>query len=119
MTVAVCIKCGEQKVGAIVRCGKCRFLPEATEDLARSLMLCDQSCDKATLLAASENLKAGRPLDYDAAALAQWTETLRQNPQALRMPLGCAILWYAPLAIMLILFAVLCAVIAYISLAIR
>ena len=39
MALAVCIKCGEQKLGAFTECGDCGFEPARPKDKARSMFL--------------------------------------------------------------------------------
>src|SRR5262245_35051327 len=103
MTIAVCIRCGKMKHGAITACLACRFTPKEPEELAKSIMLSDHVCDSAALDKASETLKRGGIVEFDPQALAQWTAGIAANPDWLRIPLGCAILLYAPVVIMVVL----------------
>jgi hypothetical protein len=115
MTVAVCIRCGRRKTGAFTACLGCRFTPEQPEDLARSMLLSDQACDPAALEAAGAQLRVGQPVDFDPQDVAAWAALIRANASDLRMPLGCAIVWYAPLAILCVLVLVLMAALAYLT----
>jgi hypothetical protein len=91
------------KVGAFTACPICRFAPTQPEDLAKSVLLSDQASDPAALNSASEQLRAGGSVDFDQEAVAQWVATIQTHMPDLRMPLGCAIVWYAPLLIMALL----------------
>jgi hypothetical protein len=115
MTVAVCIRCGRMKVGAFTPCLGCRFTPERPDDLAKSVLLSDQVSDRAALETASERLKAGGAVEFDPRAVAEWTAAIQANPQDLRLPTGCVIIWYAPLVIMVVLTLVVVALFAYLK----
>lgn len=41
MTLAICINCGDEKVGAWTECVSCGFVPESDDDLMKSLALSD------------------------------------------------------------------------------
>jgi hypothetical protein len=49
MTVAVCFRCGERKVGAFGACGKCGVQPITDDDLVLSLAMTDHYFDRPTL----------------------------------------------------------------------
>ncbi len=113
MTVAVCIRCGKTKVGAFTTCLGCRFTPEEPEDLAKSVLLSGQASNRASLNEARATLQAGGSVDLDPQVFADWAAFFRANPQDLGMPLGCLLIWYASLAIMVLLALVLAAVLSY------
>jgi hypothetical protein len=101
------------KVGAFTACLRCGFTPEQPEDLAKSILLSDRVRERADLEEASARLKAGLAVDFDPEAVADWVEFIRANPQDLRMPLGCAIIWYALLVILALLVLALPALLMY------
>lgn len=115
MTVAVCIRCGGMKTGAFTRCPGCGLVPERAEDLAKSVLLSDQSCDRAALDDASQKLGSGGLVEFDEAAIRSWVEASESSSHNQRMPVGCMILWYAPLVIMIFLFLALGALLAYVK----
>ena len=107
MTVAVCIQCGRVKVGAFTRCLSCRFTPAKPEDLAKSILLSDQVSKCGALDKASDQLQSGGVVEFDSQAVAEWTAAAQVDPQDVQMPLGCAIIWYVPLVVMVLLMLVL------------
>src|SRR5580704_10449578 len=109
MTVAVCIRCGRMKVGAFTACPGCWFAPEQPDDLAKSVLLSDQSAGPSALASASARLQAGGELAFDPRAVAEWAAAIRASPPDVRLPLGCAVLWYAPLVVLVVLVFVLVA----------
>ena len=64
MTQAICIKCGEGKLGAFARCLHCGYMPEAPADQAKSILLCGHNLDRASLDAMAAKLKAGNALTF-------------------------------------------------------
>jgi hypothetical protein len=113
MTVAVCIRCGRIKIGAFCRCPGCGLSPTQPEDLAKSVMLSEQVCDRPALVDVSGKLMAGDSVEFDSAAVAEWVEGVRSRPNDLRITVGCVITSYAPLVIMILLCVVLAVALAY------
>ena len=68
-TVAVCLKCGATKDGALAPCPSCKHLPKDTEDQARHLMLTSNFRSEAELHTAVERIKAGQEVEFDPAQL--------------------------------------------------
>lgn len=67
MTVAICIGCGADKIGAFTMCAECRFDPSHPFDkvaMAKSLVLSDHYQDAAGLDTASAVLRSGRSLTW-------------------------------------------------------
>jgi hypothetical protein len=103
MTRAICIRCGHEKVGALTPCLKCGFTPTDMNDRAKAMLLCDHCTSPEALAAVGKRLRTGEPLHLDPTAVASWVNHFRQFPEDEKMPLGCLLLWYAPLAILLLL----------------
>lgn len=106
MTVAVCILCGNMKVGAFTACLGCGFTPKQPKELAKSMVLSDQFRDQPFLDEASARLKSGLVVEYDPKEVANLAAFIDANFHELRMPLGCAIIWYAPLVILAVLLLI-------------
>jgi hypothetical protein len=66
MTVAVCLKCGAMKLGALTSCPKCRYVPEDLEDKAKHVMVSDHHFSKAELESFSATMQSGQPLQFNA-----------------------------------------------------
>lgn len=64
MTLAICIRCGEVKFGAWVRCRACGFQPEGGIDKAKSLLASDHYFSRDYLEGAADGLRQGRPLAF-------------------------------------------------------
>jgi hypothetical protein len=69
VTLAVCIKCGNKKLGALTPCRQCGFVPEAAEDQAKSIFLSDHNLSSEKLSDASVRIGRGESVGYDDAAL--------------------------------------------------
>lgn len=113
MTVAICIQCGEEKLGAFTPCRQCAFMPELMEDKAKSLLLCDHFRDVADLRQIGQRIKSGERLTFDEDQIAGMAEEVARMPEA-KMPLGCRIVVWIPIVIMFTLIAVLIALVIYI-----
>ncbi|MEM1099609.1 MAG: hypothetical protein AAGH92_12570 [Planctomycetota bacterium] len=106
MTVAICIRCGTQKFGALIPCRDCGFTPESPEDQAKSLALSDHNLPLDQLNAISQRIRVGEPPTFDEASLQQLTNELSELP-SMKPPIGCAIAVWVPFVVMLLLFGVL------------
>jgi hypothetical protein len=91
MTVAVCVKCGAMKFGALVECRLCGCLPLSTEDeFIYSIVLSDHYFKHEVLSEISDAMLNGRPMprlskeQEDAARL----KFIGQYAQAKAMLLG-------------------------------
>ena len=58
MVHAICLKCGTGKVGAMAQCPRCAFIPQKTEDKAKSILLSDRCAKMAVLEFAGQFVKA-------------------------------------------------------------
>ena len=65
MTVAVCLKCGGMKHGALTPCPECKHMPQDDEDKARHVMTSDHFFSNSDLEAISERVQSGKPLHFD------------------------------------------------------
>lgn len=98
MTLAVCVRCGESKVGAFTPCARCGLDPAAhgtdRELQAKSLFLTDRFLPGGELEAIGRKLRAGEPVPYDAARLAELTEELKTQklPIVSKTPAGCSVI---------------------------
>jgi hypothetical protein len=115
VTYAICIKCGEGKLGAFVPCLTCGFTPKSPPDQARSILLSDHSADRATLDAAGAKLRAGEPLEFDepgvAKMAAELEEIAKHPPPGFG---GCAVFVWALIGIEIALFALVAGLAWYI-----
>ena len=76
MTMAICIKCGGKKLGALTPCSDCRFEPVECEDQAKSMLLSDHYLSSPELENASNKLKQGQSIGFDAASVQELAEAL-------------------------------------------
>ncbi|MEZ6051567.1 MAG: hypothetical protein R3C02_09300 [Planctomycetaceae bacterium] len=113
MTIAVCMKCGHQKVGAFALCPVCSFAPQQSDEFAKSILLSDQAATAAELEIAMEKLKSGSSIEFDPEEIHMWSTEILERPNQLKMPIGCAIAWYLPLILACVLVLVFAITIAY------
>src|SRR4051812_18626793 len=78
VTYAICIKCGEGKLGAFSPCLRCNWAPGSSSEQARSLLLSDHNADRATLDAAAAKLRAGESLEFDEPGIAKMAAELEE-----------------------------------------
>jgi hypothetical protein len=79
VTVAICIGCGADKIGAFTMCLECRYDPSKPFDkiaMARSLVLSDHYQDAAGLDTASAVLRSGRALTWPDDVIARIAEKI-------------------------------------------
>ena len=65
MTLAVCVRCGNPKIGALTWCPKCEFQPgddPDNEDDLYSMILSDHYFSAAELDRFSEDMQSGMPM---------------------------------------------------------
>jgi hypothetical protein len=74
VTVAVCIKCGAMKRGALTPCVECHFYPHEHEDMGKSMVLTDD------LKAISERIKSGQSVTYPEDTVREYAEMFAQIP---------------------------------------
>ena len=94
MTIAVCLKCGETKMGALTRCPECNYDPMGREDSAKHIMASDQCLSRDDIDAAALSVKSGQPLQFDqknVADLAAAFSTVQSQMESWRrMTRRCA-----------------------------
>jgi hypothetical protein len=78
MTVAVCLKCGKMKLGALTLCPGCGHLPKLPEDQAEHIITSDHYRSKEDLQAISERVQKGRPVHFDREQVAEFAATLQE-----------------------------------------
>lgn len=82
MTQAICICCGEGRVGAYTKCEVCQFEPGTGWDFAVSIIASDQTLDSRSLQSLAQSIRAhyargeGKPLNFDASAVNYITSML-------------------------------------------
>jgi hypothetical protein len=76
MTMAICTKCGEKKLGALTACRGCRFEPTDTVDQAKSMLLSDHHLSPKELETASQSLRHGQPPIFDEASIKEMVEIM-------------------------------------------
>jgi pantothenate kinase len=109
MTQAVCVRCGKSKVGAFTPCAGCGLDPAAhgtdRELQARSLLLTDRYYSAGELEALGRKLRAGEPVSYDAAQLAQLVEELKTQklPIVSKSSPGCSVIAWSVVGAVLLL----------------
>jgi hypothetical protein len=79
MTVAVCLKCGALKHGALTPCPGCSHDPREPEDQARHLMTSDHYFSHEALAAIGARVKRGEPLTFDAAQVQSFVTTIQSS----------------------------------------
>ena len=114
MTLAICIRCGHEKLGALTPCPSCNFLPESSEDRAKSITLSDHNCDAEALRQISDRIRSGEPFQFDNDAIAQMAVELIALDD-LKMPLGCRAAIWTPIVVMFVLIVVLIGLYLYIK----
>jgi hypothetical protein len=65
VTLAICIKCGHRKIGALTLCHHCKFIPLQPDDQARSVYLSDHNLSATKLEGVAEKLRLGEPVLFD------------------------------------------------------
>src|SRR5689334_13870058 len=79
MTMAICIKCGEEKWGGFTPCQACGHRPVEVDDLARSLFLTDHHQEREDLLEAGRRIKEGT-FTVDVDAIAPFVAEIERDP---------------------------------------
>lgn len=70
MTIAICVRCGAQKFGAFVPCGRCTYEPQTVLDKAKSIMLSDHNSPPEELAKFQSTIESGGEIPYDSVSLA-------------------------------------------------
>ena len=79
MTMAICFKCGSDKLGALLACSGCGTTPRAHSELALSLVLTDHLSSKSDLAHYSHELRNHLKLSVPSDALAQAQDALKDS----------------------------------------
>ncbi|AEI63338.1 hypothetical protein [Corallococcus macrosporus] len=109
MSLAVCVRCGNSKVGAFTPCAGCGLDPAAhgteRELQARSMFLTERYLPGGELEAMGRRIREGEPVTYDAGLLAQITEELRTQklPIVSKVPTGLSIVVWTVVGVLLAL----------------
>ena len=104
MTLAICIRCGSEKIGALTPCSHCGFAPENDRHAqAKSLLYCDRHMTPEQLRAVGEALRGGAAPSFDEVALASLVSELERHSGAPSPPIGCRIFVWSLLAVMVAL----------------
>lgn len=71
MTTALCLTCGEMKLGAWTDCPNCGFKPATDREFTQHLLMSEHHQRVEALEAAGQRIKAGETLEFDEDALLQ------------------------------------------------
>ncbi|MGQ0507033.1 MAG: hypothetical protein ACT4TC_17130 [Myxococcaceae bacterium] len=80
MGLAICMRCGEKKEGALSPCAACKFDPVKAADpevQAKSMFLSDATLQTAEIEKYAKQLKAGKAITYDTSRLDVMKRQLR------------------------------------------
>jgi hypothetical protein len=91
-------------------CRECGFEPETPEDKAQALMLSDHNLPPEQLEVVSQKIKSGERPALDEAACIDLTEEIRQHPELMKMPLGCVVIPWILMTLMVLLVIAVAAV---------
>ena len=90
MTVAVCLECGEFKVGAWTVCPKCGYCPDNDESCTKHLLVTDHYQTAEQLQAISDRVKEGQPVNFPPDLLQQyWVRKADIDTSNRRFTIGC------------------------------
>jgi hypothetical protein len=101
VTLAVCVGCGAEKIGAWTPCAACRFEPRTSEDKAKALALSDRFLAADELRNVGARIRGGEPATFDASVL-ELAKKLEAMPNA-KASLGCVLATWGPVVVMLAL----------------
>ncbi len=109
MTIAICIQCGHEKVGAISPCPNCGLLPATPEEQAKSITLSDRNHNPEELRQIATRIQAGESFAYDNNAVTQMAIEIDRLGD-FQMPLGCRIAVWIPIFVMFTMITLLIAI---------
>jgi hypothetical protein len=106
MTMATCLRCGASKWGALAPCAACKFLPESSEDKAKSVILSDHHLSVEELRAVGERIRAGQSVEFPADLVAGYKAGVDAGEAdfSFRKRPGCAVMLLVVLLVPLSLF---------------
>ena len=79
MTVAICLRCGSEKHGALTLCPKCKFVPGTDEDMACSLALTDHYFDREKLRQIGLDITVGKRPQLAPRTKEMLIKTIRES----------------------------------------
>ena len=88
MIHAICLKCGAGKVGAMAACPRCAFVPQQTEEKAKSILLSDRCARLAVLEKVGERIARGEKMKFDEADVHKWCDAIESAPKPRKVVLG-------------------------------
>lgn len=95
MTVAICIKCGNTKHGALTNCRKRGFTPHENKDKAKSMIVTDHILSRSELEQIGRRIQAGLPVDFPEDAVNNYVKLIEENPGLDKLParfvVGCIV----------------------------
>jgi hypothetical protein len=100
MTVAICLRCGRRKHGALTPCPACDFEPRSPEDQAKATLLSDHFLGEQELVAAGARIEHGEEPELDPRALEQFVDVYRNSDP--RLPVGCHLAVWTPFAVLVL-----------------
>ena len=87
VTIAVCLKCGAQKHGALTTCPACGYRPEDYEDQAKSIYLTDHYLSLEDLERVGRDIADGHTIRFDPEQVAQFAALIEMEGRRTRR--GC------------------------------
>lgn len=103
MTVAICWKCGAQKLGALTVCAGCGVVPESPRDKATSILLSDHYRSLGELETLAQGIARGEEPEVDPDELENTAALVRAAP---KLPWGCTVVVWIPFVVLFILVLV-------------
>jgi hypothetical protein len=79
MTIAVCIRCGAKKLGALTLCPGCGFAPLDNSDKAKAMILTDHSLSRDQIDMIAARIQARLPVTYPEDAIAGYAALLERG----------------------------------------
>jgi hypothetical protein len=100
MTVAVCLQCGELKLGAFNTCDQCGYSPSDDESLTKHLLVTDHYHSREMLDSIAAQIKSGAPIEFDPETLqAAWVSQAALDAKSKAFRRACWIAFALVLAI--------------------
>ena len=88
MIHAICLKCGAGKVGAMAQCPRCTFVPQKTDDKAKSVLLSDRCAKMPALQKIGQRIARGEKLKFDESDVHKWSDALEAQPKPVKVVAG-------------------------------
>jgi uncharacterized membrane protein YvbJ len=104
MTLAICLKCGHEKSGALAVCPACGYEPGGDSVAqAKSLLLSDQHTMPDELHAAGAVIRSGGTPSFDQARLVSMLRELRRAPPPEKTTFGDSVVVWGVLVLVTVL----------------